>query len=64
VKKQKPLLLAELARVRRARIEPEPWIPTEEEKAAIADGSLIVLPIVGGPVIYIDLRAGKPAKTR
>lgn len=61
---KRSLLLQELAGARRARIEPEPWIPTEEEKAAMADGSLIVIPIVGGPRIYIDLRAGRPAKSQ
>lgn len=50
-------LLAEMARARRTRFEPDPWIPTEEEKTAIAEGTLIVFPIKGGPLIWIDLRA-------
>lgn len=42
------LLLPDLARAWRAGIEPETWIATEEEKAAMADGSLIVIAVVGG----------------
>jgi hypothetical protein len=33
-----------------------------EEAAAIAAGDLFVVPIVGGPVIYIDLSARSPRK--
>ena len=57
-------LLPELARARRACLEPEPWIPTEEEKAAIADGSLIVIPLRGGPVIYMNLARPEPPRNQ
>jgi hypothetical protein len=33
----------------------ETWAPTEEESRAIAEGTLQVIPCIGGP-IYIDLR--------
>ena len=49
--------LPELARMRRQRIPAEPWLPTPEEAAAIAAGDLLVFPILGGPVIKIDLSA-------
>jgi len=52
-------LLADMARARRARVESEPWVPTDEEKQAMAEGSLIVIEPAGGPRIFIDLRAGK-----
>jgi hypothetical protein len=56
-------LLAELAQARRKRIQSKPWVPTPEEAAAIANGTLIVMPIVGGPVIMIDLSgASSPRK--
>ena len=49
----KATLLADLARARIARYQPEPWHPTEEQKAAIAAGTLIAIPIPGGPCVLI-----------
>ena len=50
----KPTLLADLARSRIERIEPEPWVPTDEEKQSIARGDLIVIPLPNG-TIHISL---------
>ena len=44
-----------------ARHEPEPWVPTEEQKTGIADGRLIAIPIRGGPCISIQLEGDHPA---
>jgi hypothetical protein len=51
----RPTMLATMAKARRARLPFERWVPTEEESRAIADGTLTVIPCIGGP-IYIDLR--------
>jgi len=58
-RRRRPTLLADMARARRARVEPEPWVPTDEEKQAMVEGSLIVIEPAGVPRIFIDLRAGK-----
>ena len=49
----KATLLADLARARIVRYQPEPWRPTDEQKAAIAAGTLIAIPIRGGPCVLI-----------
>ncbi len=56
---RKPSLLAQPARERRANIEPEPLVLSEEEQLAIKEGYLKVFAIKGGPIIWIDLRAAK-----
>lgn len=58
-----PSLLAELARARlpAARLtcaEKNKWVPTEEERKAIDEGTLVVFAPFGGPRVFIDLRAG------
>ena len=50
-------MLSALARARRIRVPPQPWTPTPEEAAAIAAGELFVIPVPGGPTVYIDLSA-------
>jgi hypothetical protein len=60
--KKRLVLLAELARARRAAIEPEPWVPTDEEKTAIAKGTLIAIPFRGGPCVLIHLEGKASAK--
>ena len=47
--------LATLARARRARTQLERWVPTEEQKAAVADGKLFVLQSAEGPLIFFEL---------
>jgi hypothetical protein len=57
-------LLAVLARaqlqVQRLQRFKDDWAPSEEERAAMAEGTLIVIPIVRGPRIVIDLRDEPP----
>ena len=55
----RPTMLAAMAKARRARLPLEMWAPTEEESRAMAEGTLTVIPCLGGP-IYIDLREEEP----
>jgi hypothetical protein len=49
-------MLAAMAKARRARAVSAPWIPTEEQSRAIAEGTLIVIGVACGPIL-IDLSA-------
>ena len=47
--------LATLARARRARTQLERWVPTKEQKAAMAAGRLFILQPADGPLIFFEL---------
>lgn len=49
-------LLAELTRARRQREVAARFVPTEEEREAIAEGTLLVFELVGIEPLFIDLR--------
>ncbi len=52
-----PLARERLLAARLKRFAEERWVPTEEERKAMDEGSLIVCELLGGPTILIDLRA-------